>query len=332
MSSVCPAACPPGRQDSLSPPPHGQASKPGPPNAASNLVTSMKLPLQTQALRPKKSRFLSLPLEVRLQIYDYLLFRDRDIYFEPGTAKAPAGNIIASYHRSPGQFDLGKTWLDIMLVSKSVHNETADVLYGANRFHFVMTSVWVDSPVKQNQFPVNTFSFMEKTVVPRLRKCSIEILADTATAVPYHRVQSWLQDAVNTFGDANQLRELEITLLSGHFESTSILPLSWPGTNSWQLKFVLRPTDAAQHYQFVLEPLHCLHVETISISGHVSGWFREQLEGRIRQKTKRNLPANEYGERVDTKRRRGSVRTKTEVTTSLRKFHEPKLNWMALRS
>ncbi|KAK7535187.1 uncharacterized protein J3D65DRAFT_444128 [Phyllosticta citribraziliensis] len=252
----------------------------------------------------RQSPLLNLPSEIRLLIYSHLLPRNTDIFIHPITRKSNKGAPVPGHFWEPGIRAVGGLWLSILLVCRLTHDEAADILYGTNRFHFSMTSrerMWYSfNPQSLNKpyargLPINTLRIFPSSALRRMRSVSIRIEEDIRRPDSYHRVQTWLAEAVSGFDDGagappgdsppspqqqqHGLQEFTATLICGEFSYGSFVLL-----NTGDLYWEFRPAApgpasvAACLYQFVLEPLAQLRgIKKVEIQGHVTPAFAQRL-------------------------------------------------------
>lgn len=292
--------------------------------------------------------FLDLPVELRLMIYRYNLIAPFQTIKPPSkedtyipTCVTPVRDksieeidALIRRHRADHQsyrqlfqsytdyrsVHTGGTTLGLSLLrlSKTIHAEAADILYGQNALHFVLAITGTYPPGEGQSFhPPPRYKFRDNmTVLPegymkRIKRCSIEVRLPTFPWASAKKLYLQYYARLATFatcfgGDHHSLGKVTI-LFNRFFTRESYFPLSCLRTS-----------------QNVLETLAAIHGvrESVTVRG-VTPAFEGKLSRAMMSKELAYVPMErKYGKRT------GTIRGKRYLQRySLDRYYDSRLVW-----
>jgi hypothetical protein len=287
--------------------------------------------------------FLSLPAEVRLEIYRYLIPHDRFITFRPshvlrsnGYAVPPAYNAKLDDNPSPMYNMLPvprklSVSTNLFLVNRQIFQEASDILYHENTFRFVITHaparihgcclrVEAYEPNLAREFPM-----LQPSVAGRIRRMDLYVAGDLETRLTNRNLNKWLTKvASNLTEEGNQLEYLKVTLLNSKFDRSA-----YSGRNSGVQIADADRKNPIRKGQYVLEPLVELRqTKNVVIEGEFLDCFPSKL-ARVMESRDITLPIVEYEDKIVWKRRHGQKK-KSKSTIPGKEWFEPAYDWSAV--
>ncbi|CAO2652856.1 Nn.00g022670.m01.CDS01 [Neocucurbitaria sp. VM-36] len=296
---------------------------------------------------PKAFRFLDLPAEIRIYIYQFVLPHDLTISFKLNSY-GNKGQLRWFVHGSfksghPLVYDIGNPSSDIktpatdhypsvqtqlFVVNKYVSSEARAVLYGSNTYKFTVNGV-AHYPISL-QSPLVFGPFGDDTRLPllrNLRSIHIDILLNDNSHWAVKRQRSRLEYLVSVLkeyaDDENRkslLQELKVTLRLG--ERNARLGVRNPAA------YHLGPQPPAKKEKFLfsLESLASLsgikHVEMTGLPDWYAQCLQLCMQGKGGEIQEMAWPL------LQVKRRRDSWSRQTKhVWITTRKWYQPTLNW-----
>ncbi|KAF2877586.1 hypothetical protein BDV95DRAFT_481506 [Massariosphaeria phaeospora] len=281
----------------------------------------------TQWRRPNKpSGFLALPAELRVRIYHLLLPYGQKIKFEtvtsgrPGIRK-PESSWFAHTVDGRDRVPLGPAECALFRVSKFVSDEARAVLYGENKFCFMVDSnqhipLSLHSPLVFGPLGLGH----RLGLLRNLRTIHLDVDtndADVAWAVRRHRGRLDLFARIlnEHAGDANQESLLTRLHVALHARPTSSETALIAETGQ----------QRRTRHMFALESLAALRgIEEVHIEG-VPPWFGECLE-RCMQGQGGDVLAVEWPDVWVKRKAHPNARPKKRLVTT-RKCYQPIFNW-----
>lgn len=300
-------------------------------------------------------RFLDLPAEIRVAIYQLLIPTGSVFHIAP-----ISNHYVAITHVSSCTSER-PTSVDTCLprVNKQLKHECYSLLYGENTFVYRVESpkmVRMTRSIGSNfeswtrifnvsarpPWPIaaGTVSYMRYLGV-------VVTLAVPARSDDYRRLQRYVKDIVDLIRDHHTLKRLELALgfqvrslsrrcsqptptplsnLQATIETTSIGNLSIGIYDS-----ALRAELRAEESQYILEPFAQLHkIETVSVTGLVEEPFAAKLASCMTSEQNVQLQLSpRYGLMKSLERRKGGRAKRRRGTPAVVKYWEPQYVWSA---
>lgn len=295
---------------------------------------------------------LALPAELRYQIYSFVLPTNLTIEFKTiwqkgkplfvaydlgqyGEDAVPIGGatscldtgIRPAYHLA--------VETQLFRVSKFVSNESRSVLYGMNTYKFTIhgRAIWPKS--LRSPYVFGSLGHPLRLPLLRdLRRIHIDVVADVDSHWAVKRQRARLEYLVEILkehaDDQNKgslLQHLRVDFRLAQVPDPRLLPLS-QSTGYSYLQF-LRPPKSLEKYMFGLESLALLRgIKDVQVNG-LPDWYAKCMQlciqGKGGQVQETDWP------QLQVKRSRGRGKLDSRKTTThwvtLRKWHQPMLNW-----
>jgi hypothetical protein len=288
--------------------------------------------------------FLSLPAEIRLQIYHSLIPHHCIISFTPshvttsdGYAIPPAYNARLQNDPSPIYYsDTGLTDLSIstnlFLVNRQISQEVVDILYHQNTFRFVISH----APARvhgcrlriQHYVPnsARQFPMLKPLVARHMKSMHLYVSGDIQDRRINQNIAKWLIHIASNLTEArNQLEHLRITLVDSKYGAYDYIRRR----TSAQIEGAQR-TKPIQKGQYVLEPLVKLRgLKNVVIQGEFRDGFATKL-ARLMESQDVPLPMVEYQDKIVWRRRYGQKK-RSKLVLPEKEWFEPVYDWNAVQ-
>ncbi|OCL02151.1 hypothetical protein AOQ84DRAFT_229553 [Glonium stellatum] len=214
-------------------------------------------------------RIISLPTEIRLQIFRFALPYSQVIEFSQRTLQRHYrhGRQIPCLDPLPGNLSNA---INLFSTCRQFEIEGKGILYGENVFRFIFTREYITSRG-------STFELMQPEALRQIRKCELVIGDSLYEAEVYQRIQKWMRFVAFKLSGTRRLLELHIDLRTGDFEKARWSEYFKPWADG----------PVARTYQHCLEPLAFLgRVDKVHITGHVDEGFAKALAEVMRKDPK----------------------------------------------
>jgi hypothetical protein len=271
--------------------------------------------------------FLSLPAELRLKVYHYLIPSDQILIFSPAHVTRSSGYAIPpSYNLLPKSLAIAT---NLFLVSRHVYREVANVLYHENTFRFHIHH----APARihgcclyvQHYEPRLAMSFpmLNPSAATRIKKMDLEIDGSLQDFRIYQHIKAWLSAIVHVLTEReNHLAQLKVTLMDNEYIYGRSWQLRWSRAKPVKEQNVLHANG-----QYCLEPLAKLRgIKSVVIDGNFEGDFGAKLIGVVQSEDTKELPLAAYNGSVVFRRRKGRQRRLRQIV-SQKKWWNPTYEW-----
>ncbi|KAI4632942.1 hypothetical protein J4E80_000302 [Alternaria sp. BMP 0032] len=295
-------------------------------------------------------RLLDLPAELRIHVYSFLIPHNMEITFERygwSSSNEPDWTTNAFRKDEDVSYKIGSNpyykntkvrrynhftvETQLFRVSKFVSNETKSVMYGSNTYNFTVhgNSMWPKS--LRSPFVFGPLGHPDRLPLLRnLRSIHIDVIPDVDSHWAVKRQRSRLEYLVEILkehaDDTDQKSLLQDLKVDFQLVSQDKMKRMLRDRPTWQQ--VVKPSipEDTGKFMFGLESLASLRgIRDVEING-LPEWYTKCLQLAIRGKggdiQETDWPLVEVKRRANGKRR-----SSKKLFVSIRKWHQPTLDW-----
>jgi hypothetical protein len=284
--------------------------------------------------------FFSLPIELRLEIYRFLIPSDRTIAFTP--SHVPRGDDYRTPPAYNAKVEDDKSFFfnsnptpvklfistNLFLVNRQIYREASDILYHENIFRFTITHAparMYGCCIRVGPYEPNLgrkFPMLQPSAASRIKRMDLCVSGDLQDRrVVIHR-RKWLTTVASNLTEAgNQLERLKVTLTNSNRKALGFVP------NRMFVPMVYPVTKAPiEEGRYVLEPLVKVQgVKNVVIEGEFRDCFPIKL-ARVMESRDISLPEVKYEDKIVWRRRYGQKK-KFKRALPGRAWFEPIYDW-----